>query len=195
MTATKYVVTWLTFDVPLLKIVMSESCSGLLINVSDLLSLDGVEKQRIEFKRAWHSKQKRGTYWQVVHTICAFANDFYNDNGGYIIIGVKEKVSREDYPDDRQIILPPTGIQSKDVERIQKEIMDACRQNMKPEYFPILSPEVVEFKGVKRLVLVIWAMASDNRPHTCRESDSGVNRYYIRRATETVLATPNQERI
>ena len=69
------------------------NCSSLLINVNDLLHLQGVETQRVEFKKAWHSKGqggKRGTYWQVIHTICAFANDFFNDNGGYII-GVEEK--------------------------------------------------------------------------------------------------------
>lgn len=53
---------------------------------------------------------------------------------------------------------------------------------------------MVEFKGVKRRVLVIWASASDDRPHTCRESEKGANYYYIRRATETVKATPAEER-
>ena len=156
--------------------------------------LEGAENQRVEFKKAWHSKREGGTYWQVVHTICAFANDFYNDNGGYIIIGVEEKENWDDHPDDRQIILPPIGVPPQDLERIQKEIIGACRGNIKPQYFPILSPEMVEFKGAKRRVLVIWASASDDRPHTCRESEKGANCYYIRRATETVKATPAEER-
>ena len=75
---------------------MARNASSLLINVNDLLYLQGVEKQRVEFKRAWHGKREGGTYWQVVHTICAYANDFFNDNGGYIIIGVDEKESWED---------------------------------------------------------------------------------------------------
>lgn len=173
---------------------MAGSCSSLLINVNDLLSLQGVEKQKVEFKKAWHGKREGGTYWQIIHTICAFANDFYNDNGGYIIIGVEEKENWEDHADDRQIILPPAGVHPKDLERIQKEIMGACRANIKPEYFPILSPEVIEFQGVRRHVLVIWITASDDRPHTCKESEKGVNRYYIRRATETKKATSEEER-
>lgn len=60
-------------------------CSSLLINVKDLLLLQGVETQRVEFKKAWHGKKEGGTYWQIIHSICAFANDFYNDNGGYIM--------------------------------------------------------------------------------------------------------------
>lgn len=173
---------------------MAERCSSLLINVNDLLRLNGVENQRVEFKKAWHGKREGGTYWQVVHTISAFANDFYNDNGGYIIIGVEEKENWEDSEDDRQIVLPPFGVLRRDLDKIQKEIMGACRANIKPEYFPIISPEVVYFEGVRKHVLVIWAIASDNRPHTCRESEKGENRYYIRRATETKKASPEEER-
>ena len=172
-------------------------CSSLLINVNDLLSLQGVEKQRVEFKKAWHSKKEGGTYWQVIRTICAFANDYYNDNGGYIIIGVEEKDQKKNWEqtaDDRQIILPPYGVLARDLDRIQKEILGACRANIKPEYFPILSPEVVEIERTRRHVLVIWAMASDNRPHTCRESEKGGNEYYIRRATETKKASPDEVR-
>ena len=171
------------------------NCSSLIINVNDLLYLQGVETQRVEFKKAWHKKQQGGTYWQVVRTICAFANDFYNDNGGYIIIGVEEKGNGENDAGDRQIILPPVGVPATDLDGIQKEIMGACRANIKPDYFPILSPEVVEMpEGTTKHVLVIWAMASDNRPHTCKESAKGENRYYIRRATETRKASPDEER-
>ena len=172
---------------------MARSASSLLINVNDLLSLQGVEKQRVEFKKAWHSRKEGGTYWQIVHTVCAFANDYYNDNGGYIIIGVEEKENWEDEGDDRQIILPPLGVPGKDLDRIQREITGACRANITPEYFPILSPEVVESAGEGRKhVLVLWAMASDNRPHTCKESEKGEYRYYIRRGTETKKATPGE---
>lgn len=172
---------------------MADLASSLLINVNDLLSLQGVEKQRVEFKKAWHGRREGGTYWQVIHTICAFANDFYNDNGGYIIIGVEEKENWEDSADDRQIILPPLGVPGKDLDRIQKEILGACRANIKPEYFPILSPEVVESPGKgRKLVLVIWAVASDDRPHTCKESEKGENRYYIRRGTETKKASAGE---
>ena len=170
------------------------NCSSLLINVKDLLLLQGVETQRVEFKKAWHSKGRGGTYWQVIHTICAFANDFYNDNGGYIIIGVEEKEGWENGTDDRQIILPPLGVPARDLDRIQKQIIGACRENIRPEYFPILSPEVVEMKGTTKHVLVIWAMASDNRPHSCKESEKGQSSYYIRRATETKRASPDEER-
>ena len=63
------------------------------ININDLLALQGVESERLEFKKAWHNKPriKGGPFWQIIHTISAFANDYYNVNGGYIIIGVEER--------------------------------------------------------------------------------------------------------
>ena len=99
----------------------------------------------------------------------------------------------EDQGDDRQIILPPLGVPGKDLDRIHKEIIGACRAYIQPEYFPTLSPEVVESPGGKRKhVMVIWAMASDNRPHMCKEREKGEHRYYIRRGTETKKASPRE---
>ena len=137
---------------------------------------------------------RQGARRKKRNIICAFATDFFNDNGGYIIIGVEEKENWENDASNRQIILPPLGVPARDLDRIQKEIMGACRANIKPEYLPRLSPEVIKGEGGRTHVLVIWAMASDKRPHTCRESEKGENRYYIREATETRTASPDEER-
>ena len=163
--------------------------SSLLVNVEELFKLQGVESQRVEFKKAWHNRKDtpRSTYWQVIHTITAFANDLYNVNGGYIIIGVEEKEYCES-PDSVQVILPPLGV-TGNLDKIQKEISGACRDNIKPVINPILQPVVVDGKKV----LVIWVRPSDNRPHMCRESKkSNEWNYYIREGTETRKARPEQ---
>ena len=115
---------------------MAGFCSSLLINVNDLLRLKGEENQRVEFKKAWHGKREGGTYWQVVHTISAFANDFYNDNGGYIIIGVEEKKTWEDSEDDRQIVLPPFGVLRRDLDQIQKGDNGGMQSQHQARVFP-----------------------------------------------------------
>jgi ATP-dependent DNA helicase RecG len=48
--------------------------------------LDGkvVESERVEFKRGWNPLS-------ALHTLCAFANDFHNLGGGYILIGIEEQ--------------------------------------------------------------------------------------------------------
>lgn len=56
------------------------------INLEDLLFCRGVESQRVEFKASWNTEQ---TGPQVLKTICAFANDLHNLNGGYILIGLQ----------------------------------------------------------------------------------------------------------
>jgi len=54
---------------------------ALHINLEDLLSARRVESDRIECKEGWNPD---ATY----RSICAFANDFDNTGGGYILIGV-----------------------------------------------------------------------------------------------------------
>ena len=163
-----------------------QNTSSLTITIDELLG-QGVEKQRVEtFKKAWKgSKQGKeaGTYWQVLHTICAFANNFSNNNGGYIIIGVEEE--DEDSGQKRQIKLPPCGIPGAELDRIQKEIMGACQTHIQPNISPILSPEIFREQNV----LVIWTLPTDNGPHQCRETEKGPSHYYIRKDSETKKAS------
>ena len=65
------------------------------INIHELLRGKSVEWERLEFMEGWNPL---GT----LHTICAFANDFHNLGGGYIVIGVGEK--------NGQPVLPPKGL-------------------------------------------------------------------------------------
>lgn len=149
--------------------------SRLIINIKDLLSVQRVEKQRVEFKRSWNLG---GTSWQVLHSICAFGNDFLNDDGGYIIIGVENEPSK-----DGQVQV--CGVPEKDLEKLQKEINGQCKGNIRPEYRPVLSPEIYDGKHV----LVIWATTSENGPHQCRTSANGEFEYYIRNGPETKVAS------
>ncbi|MYM90704.1 transcriptional regulator [Rugamonas sp. FT82W] len=53
---------------------------ALPINLQNLLRHRTVESERIEYKTAWNPDA-------IIRTLCAFANDFENLGGGYIIIG------------------------------------------------------------------------------------------------------------
>ena len=57
---------------------------ALPINVDDLLRQRKVESNRIEFKKGWNPDR-------LYRSICAFANDFDNIGGGYILVGVEEE--------------------------------------------------------------------------------------------------------
>jgi ATP-dependent DNA helicase RecG len=65
------------------------------VNIEQLLSGRIAEWERLDFKKGWNPED-------VLHTMCAFANDIHNWGGGYIVVGVEEH--------DGIPILPPCGI-------------------------------------------------------------------------------------
>jgi len=147
--------------------------SCLPININDLLHFRGVESARVEFKQSWDEKT---TGLQVLKTICAFANDFYNVSGGYLVIGVGES--------DGVAVLPPLGLNPGSLELMQKWIRGNCNR-LDPVVQPILSPEIVAGKHI----LVIRVLGSDTRPHQAPVSLSGGEKtYYVRLGSETVVA-------
>ena len=81
------------------------------VGLADLLNGSKVESDRLEFKEGWNPPA-------VLRTVCAFANDFHNYGGGYIVLGVAQA--------DGQPILPAAGIPAKQLDRIQKELLQYC---------------------------------------------------------------------
>ena len=144
------------------------------INVDDLLRGRGVESVRVEFKASWNPDT---TGFQVLKTICAFANDYQNLDGGYVVIGVAESGGRA--------VRPPVGLGGDRIDAAQRWIRGHCAA-MRPGYTPILSPEVLEGRDV----LVVWAPPGDERPHRAPDGRSGGRgwRYWIRVGSETVDA-------
>jgi ATP-dependent DNA helicase RecG len=143
------------------------------INIDDLLHHRGVESSRIEFKKSWNEGP---TSLQVLHTICAFANDLQNLNGGYVILGVEEEKGVAK--------LPPAGLTPEELAKAQTWIRGRCN-SLDPVYQPIFSPEVVEGKHI----LVVWAPGSDTRPHQASEGlEKSARKYYVRIGSDTVEA-------
>lgn len=148
--------------------------SMLPVNIDDLLHQRGVEGNRIEFKASWNEGPVAD---QVVRTICAFANDYLEANGGFIVLGVEERSGTA--------VLPPTGIDPAELTAIQKSIRGQCRR-IEPECEVIPSHEVVD--GCH--LLVLWVPASEDRPHAAPVSrNSKERRTYIRLGAETVEAS------
>lgn len=93
------------------------------INIDEVLHGKTVEWERLEFKKGWNPEA-------VMHTMCAFANDFHNLGGGYIFIGIDEKHGRP--------ILPPSGLKSKELDLTEgrgtgiPKILKAIKKNGSP---------------------------------------------------------------
>ena len=157
---------------------MVKSASKLPINLEDLLRQRTVEQDRIEYKAGWNPDS-------IIRTLCAFANDFENLGGGYIVIG-------QDCDEHGQPIFPPIGVADNQLDKIQRELLQYCNQ-IQPPYFPVLSIE--EFAG-KNLV-VLWAPGGQTRPYSCPKDVTAKLRsqhYYIRRYSSTVEAKGDDQR-
>ncbi|KQC09584.1 MAG: hypothetical protein APR54_03600 [Candidatus Cloacimonas sp. SDB] len=146
------------------------------INIDDLIKGNLFESDRMEFKKGWDPED-------VLHTICAFANDINNTGGGYIIIGIKEE--------DHVAKLPPLGLNINQLEPIQKDLHRICHYLM-PHYFPMVSPEIYQEKNI----LVIWIPPGDTRPYKAprKIDDKDSKIYYVRRLSSTVPANHQEER-
>ncbi len=149
---------------------------ALPINISELLNGKTVEWERIEFRKGWDPER-------TLKTICAFANDFNNWGGGYIILGVAEKEGRP--------ILPPVGIPINRIDSIQKDLNNLCRKIV-PNYFPIAEP--VDYRG--KMILILWCPGGSTRPYKAPDSlgKKSTYFYFIRRFSSTVRPTAEEEK-
>ena len=152
--------------------------SKLPINLEDLLRQRTVERDRIEYKAGWNPDA-------IVRTLCAFANDFENLGGGYVIIG-------QDCDEHGQPVFPPVGVADNQLDKIQRELLQYANL-IQPPYFPVLSIE--SFAG-KNLV-VLWAPGGQTRPYSAPKEVTAKHRvqhYYIRRYSSTVEAKGDDQR-
>lgn len=149
---------------------------NLPININDLLKGTTVEWERLEFKRGWNPEE-------ILRSICAFANDFHNLGGGYIIVGIEGSHG--------QPVLPPHGVNPAFVDAIQKELLALGHNAIIPSYHPILFP--VEY-GPKT-ILVIWVPGGMTRPYKAKATlgKGSEYKYYIRKNSSSVVARGTDE--
>ena len=147
------------------------------INFQDVLRLRTIEGERVEYKAGWNPQA-------VLHTICAFANDFHNLGGGYVVLGVE---GRNGHP-----VLPPKGIRAGQIDPLQNELLRLGHSAIQPQYHPLTGVYGIE----GRTILVLWA-PGETRPYKARVTlaRGGTEwAYYIRRHSSTVCARGADER-
>ena len=152
--------------------------AALPINVDRLLRQRTIESERVEYKAGWNPLA-------VLRTLGAFANDFHNLGGGYVVLGVEER--------DGRPVLPPRGIDPNAVDGIQKELLNLGNSAIQPPYHPLTA--VHEIDGIT--ILVLYAPGGETRPYRTKVSLSPGSRewaYHIRKHNSTVRATGEDER-
>ncbi len=146
------------------------------INIEKLIKGEVVETGRIEYKAGWNPED-------VIHSMCAFANDINNLGGGYIVIGVEEK--------DGIPQLPPVGLQKNQLDAIQKKLLELSNL-IQPAYFGM--SDITQIQG--KFVFVLHCPGGDHRPYDAPVSLSKKNSgraHWVRRYNSTVRANPNEQ--
>ena len=114
----------------------------------------------------------------IYHTICAFANDFENLGGGYIVVGVEEK--------NGMAKRPVLGVPEEQLDKIQQQMV-GFNNKFVPYYQPQTTVEEVDGKKV----LVIRVARGQNRPYTipidvtAKQSSPA---FYVRSGTSSIVA-------
>lgn len=147
------------------------------VNIKDLLNRRTIESERIEYKKGWNPVD-------VVRSLSAFANDFHNLGGGYIVIGVEEV--------NGQPILPPVGLKESEIDSIQKELFNLGHSAIQPDYHAITATYEIDGKTI----LVLWSPGGETRPYKARVNLKKGDKewaYYIRKNTSTQRAKGKDE--
>lgn len=148
------------------------------ISVDRLLHGDVVESTRIELKGGFNPNP-------IMHSICAFANDIDNIGGGYIVIGVDEQ---NGWP-----VLPPRGVDPSAIDATLQQLHNLCHL-IEPLYQPVVEPAQIQ----DTWVIVVWVPGGYGRPYKVPKDvlakDKSNKRYYIRKFSSTVVASPDEEK-
>lgn len=140
------------------------------INIEELLSGRAVECNRLEYKTGWNPDA-------IYRTICAFANDFDETGGGYIVVGVREK--------NGYAIRPVTGITPDQIEHIEKDMV-GYNNLIHPYYQPRLYIEEVDGKTI----LILKVSPGERRPYQVPEQITAKQKkynYYIRYNSSSIV--------
>ena len=146
------------------------------INIESLIDGRVVESDRIEFKKGWNPDP-------IYRTICAFANDFEDTSGGYIVIGVEEENGKAKRP--------VCGVNIDELDNIQKSMV-GFNNLIVPYYQPRTAIEDVDGKKV----FVIWVTAGDRRPYKVPDHVTAKHKecnYYIRYNSSSIVAKGDYE--
>ena len=136
----------------------------------DLKVLAARESEQVEWK------ENVADVDDVVATLSAFANDWANLGGGYVVCGAKEERDEHGFP--RLAIVGLTAARLKEVEA---RVLAGCRDRVSPSIAPIV--EELPTDSPERRVLV-FTISATRTAHQFRRGD-GSGEYFVRISRET----------
>lgn len=136
----------------------------------DLKALMQRESERVEWK------ENVADIEDIIRTAVAFANDYSNLGGGYIICGAKE--DKDEHGFQKVVTI---GLSSSALKKIEGKFLTDLRDKVFPSIVP-LTEEIIVNDEKRILVFIIPA---SSHSHSYRASGKDSSKYYIRIGRET----------
>jgi ATP-dependent DNA helicase RecG len=136
----------------------------------DLKTLSVRESDQVEWK------ENVADIDDVVETLSAFANDWSNLGGGYVVCGAKEEKDEHGFPR-----LLNTGLSAERFKEVEGKVLTACRDRVSPPIVPFV--QELASKTPDRRILV-FIMPATRSAHLFRRRE-GPGKYYVRMSRET----------
>ena len=112
----------------------------------------------------------------VAETLSAFANDWSNLGGGYVVCGAKEEKDEYGFPK-----IAIVGLSASRIKEVEGKVLAACRDRVSPSIAPLVQELPTEFPDKRVLVFI---MPATRTAHLFRRRD-GAGKHYVRISRET----------
>lgn len=139
----------------------------------DLRDLAFRESEQVEWK------ENVADVDDVVATLSAFANDWANLGGGYVVCGAAEDRDEHGFAKLRR-----TGLDAARFKEVHGKVLQLCRDQVTPPIVPLVRELPAEDPGRRILVFV---MPATRHAHSFRRRTDG-GAYYIRQSRSTIRA-------
>ena len=140
----------------------------------ELRELSARESEQVEWKRRVADPE------DLLRTIAAFANDYQNMGGGYVVCGAEELRDVHGFP---RVEFP--GLTAQRFREIESKVMADARTKISPPVTPITEEIPGSVEGQRVLVFIV---PSTNYAHSYRASGKDASTHYVRVGRETIEA-------
>jgi ATP-dependent DNA helicase RecG len=136
----------------------------------DLKELSKRESERVEWK------EQVADIDDIIKTAVAFANDYSNLGGGYIVCGAKEIKDEHGFQK-----LLTVGLTASRLKEIEGKATSALREKTFPSIVPVI--EEIEIDPEHRIL--VFVVAATGQVHTYRATGKDASTCYVRTGRET----------
>ncbi|WP_241076434.1 ATP-binding protein [Achromobacter xylosoxidans] len=138
----------------------------------DLKEIATRESERVEWK------ENVADVPDLVRTAVAFANDYSNLGGGYIVCGAIEKKDEHGFQ-----AVELVGLTSARFREVEGQLMAHCRDKVDPPVTPIVYEERIDGADDRRVL--IFVIPSTGYAHCYRSDGADSSRYWVRIGRDT----------